>query len=480
MKRQGRHQKKLSCIALLAAVALTLAGCGVTFPFGREEETGEDEFKLETLGLAPDFSYERKAELPSVRIDRLGYLPESVKTAVFRGEELPERFRVIEKDTGECAYEGSVRIDEENAGGILTGYGTFTELKVEGNYYIESDKIGCSYYFTIGQDVYLEKSKELAGIIEEARGGQTESGEETVRESLEVCETLSYLLMTYEIYPALFEKIWEPGDGKAGKSGEKFFKMLRAETDLLLSIQDEKTGGVYKEAKAVPAAEKNERPSISAEATAVYAGTMAKYSYLYQEYDWDYANICLKAAAKAWHYLDGEGRGETGENVAAGRIYAATELYRASNEPAYHNYILQNRELMESRRENLYLLFGKITYLTTKRAVERELCAQIMDGLMKEARKISADGKEEVFFEKETDVILSEMTTLALSNYAIMNHEYVTVVENHLHYLSGKNEGAASLIEKPDGVEAARLLLLFGVVEAERGIIEAAMEKEKL
>lgn len=462
---------------------MLLSGCAMPFPFseGGNRGSGEQELMPETLGLSPDFSYERAEEKPSIRTDRLGYLPYSVKTAVFQGRELPEDFQVIEKDSGRCVYEGKIRRREQGEDGIVTGYGTFTEVREEGIYYIRCDKIGCSYYIPIGESVYLEKAKELGRIIEEAQGG-----EETVRESVDVCETLSYLLAAYEMYPALFVRIWESpdtgGDG-TGINGKRFFGMLRSETDLLLSLQDEKTGGVYKEAKTAAAGEDGgEQPEISAEATAVYAGTMAKYGYLYQEYDWDYANICLKAASKAWRYLEREQqRGNLdADSVATGRIYAASELYRASNERAYHNYMLQNSELMAGRTEDVYLLIGKVTYLSTRREVDHELCGQIMNGLMKGAERIAAEGKTERFLvkENETDVILWNMAVLALTNYAIMNHEYVTVIESCLHYLMGRNGESALLLEEPDSVEAAKLLFLFSVVEAERKIIEESMEEE--
>lgn len=492
MRRYGKHKNYISALALTLAISLFLSGCAVDLPFMESDMSGQEapEFTPETLGLTPDFSYERPAERPGIRTDLLGYLPESAKTAVFQGKELPESFQVISRDSGECVYEGVVRIRGDETDGISTGYGTFTELKEPGNYYIQCEKIGCSYYFEIGKDVYLEKAEELSRIIEDAQSAKADGGEDAVRASMEICETLSYLLLTYEMYPTLPVKIWNSGNAGGDNTeinGEKFFKMLRTETDLLLSIQDEKTGGVFREAKTGLVTEEGgqtPQSEISAEATAVYAGTMAKYSYLYQQYDWEYANICLKAAAKAWRYLKSEERRGTlpADEAVTGRIYAASELYRASNERSYHNYMLQNGELMVNGSEDLYLLMGKITYLSTRREVDHELCAKIMDGLMKGAGKIAAEGKTEVLLSKktETDVILWKMTILALTNYAIMNHEYVTVIENQMHYLLGRNEEAALLPEDPDSVAAAKLLLLFSVVEAERKIIEESKKEESI
>ena len=270
--------------------------------------------------------------------------------------------------------------------------------------------------------------------------------------------------------------------------GEDFFRMIREGTDRLLALQDEKNGGIYKSMEARSLTEESGQSNnakISDEATAAFAGTMAKYGYLYQQYDRDYANICLKAAAKAWRYLSSRQSGaeqsaedsiSAGVSAATGMFYAASELYRASNEVVYHNYILQNQELVVSRKTDLYLLMGKVTYLSTKRSVDHELCSQIMSELMLEAEKTAANQKTGLFYveDEEADAVMWDMTALALANYAVMNHEYATVIENHLHYLFGRNAEGVFLIEEPEGKEAARVLLLLSLVEAERKIIEEA------
>lgn len=480
-----RYDKKnVSRIALAAAVVMILSGCAGNVPFTGKEQGNRKEMNLtaETLGLEADFSYERKREKPHVQVDCLGFLPKSTKTAVFQGEELPETFQVMDKDSGECVYEGDIRLREKAEDGIVTGYGSFTEVEKEGTYYIKCDKIGCSYYFDIGRDIYLETAEELGAAIEKARNA---GGQEETRETADICETVGYLLVNYEMYPELIWQVWESetaGNEEGGAGGDKFFRMLRRETDRLLSLQDERTGGIYKAAGAVSAENGGGggQQEVSEEATAAFAGTMAKYSYLYQQYDLDYANICLKAAAKAWRYLDGaqgipvQGQEEEGRGAFTGRFYAASELYRASNEISYHNYMLQNQEFMMNQKEDFYLLMAKATYLSTKRSVDHALCGQMMDSLIKEAGRIAEVSKDRLFLVKDedTDVILWDMTVMSLANYAIMNYEYVSVIENHVHYLMGRNKEAEFLPGNPTGAEAAKMLLLLSVVEAESRIIE--------
>lgn len=476
-----RYDKKnVSRIALAMAVCIILSGCAGNVPFSEKEQEKRKEVTsaTETLGLEEDFSYERKREKPHVQVDRLGYLPKSTKTAVFQGEELPETFQVIEKESGVCVYEGEIRLQEEAEEGISTGYGNFTELEEKGSYYIKCDKIGCSYYFDIGRDIYQKKAGELGTVIEEMQQAEGGAGQEKeMRETADICETVGYLLITYEMYPELMLRIWESESGgteEEGGRGDKFFRMLRRETDQLLSLQEEKTGGIYQYAGTVPGG------GIGEEATAAFAGTMAKYGYLYQQYDPDYADTCLKAAAKAWRYLDGaqgipvHGQQEESGGAFTGRFYAASELYRASNEVSYHNYMLQNQEVMMHQKEDFYLLMAKATYLSTKRSVDHALCGQMMDSLIKEAGRIAEVSKDGLFLVKDedTDVILWDMTVMSLANYAIMNYEYVSVIEHHVHYLMGRNKEAEFLPGNPTGEEAAKMLLLLSVVEAESRIIE--------
>lgn len=127
-----------------------------------------------------------------------------------------------------------------------------------------------------------------------------------------------------------------------------------------------------------------------------------------------------------------------------------------------------------SLEDDFYLLMAKATYLSTKWKVDHVLCGQMIEGLMREAGRIAAAAKGGPFLveSEKTDVILWDMTVVALANYAIMNHEYVTVVENHVHYLMGRNREAEILMEGTGGGDAAKMLLLLSVVETERVIIE--------
>jgi len=481
-------------LIFLLAVSTLLTGCADAEH--AVETQGSD---TETLGLTPVFDYELPKERPNVLTDRIGYLKENKKTAVFQGEELPDSFRIIDKESKQCVYVGTVRVKKEDKeNGLLTGQGNFTDFKEEGSYYIECDKIGCSYYFEIGKDIYFNTAEEFREILETAQEGYSGQGEirysgkgwrtdkEGNHDTVRACEAASYLLAGYEIYPDFYAEIWRPAN-MPGEDGEKagrenFFKMIRRETDWLLSMQDEKTGGIYggvtilqgmpektaDETMEGDAEGKYRLQEINEEATFCFAGTMAKYGYLYQEYDREYANVCLKAAAKAWRYLE-RNPDRTNEGTA-GRFYAASELYRASNEGRYHNYILQNRELILNQKRDFYLLMGEITYLSTKRKVNNDLCNQMMNLLMEDAEKITLTAKEGLFMveEEEPEKILWNMTIMTVVNYAITNQEYSNVIEEHVHFLLGRNRQAEFLTEDMEIKDVSRVLMLLSAVMAEK------------
>ncbi len=475
--------------ALFLACTLFLSGCGSSGAAETPSEP-ENQINVETMGLQPIFDYELPQEKPGVFVNRDGYFPGSTKIAVFQGEELPETFQVLEKESGSVVYQGKISYKGVDAvSGKSVYHGNFTQLQEAGDYYIQCDKIGCSYYFSIREDVYSETAKGLREYLEAAKEQETLQDEkwyltggwrtdsEGSRDTIEACETLSYLMAAYELYPEQMAQIWQPESGGEPEAGAKaLFEMLRYETDWLLFMQDSKSGGIYGGIKNITGVSeeilKNDKDEyllrdISEEATACFAGTMAKYSYLYQQYDWEYANTCLKAASKAWKYLERSGSGQNAEKGIERQFYAAAELYRASNERRYHNFILVNQETILAQEEDFYLLMGEITYLCTRRNVDKELCNQMIDSLMDKAKDIAGKNKQGLFLVEKEDQeeIFCDATIMAVVNYAITNHEYFMVIENYVHYFMGRNRDAEILLDSLEIKNDARMLLMFCAVK---------------
>ncbi len=106
-------------LSVVMSACMFVTGCGSRVTPG---EAAQVESAPETLGLAPVFDYELPVERPRIQVDQKGYLPGSKKIAVFQGKQLPETFRLLEKDTGRCVYEGPIRgRGEDSETGLLLG-----------------------------------------------------------------------------------------------------------------------------------------------------------------------------------------------------------------------------------------------------------------------------------------------------------------------------------------------------------------------
>ena len=90
-------------------------------------------------------------------------------------------------------------------------------------------------------------------------------------------------------------------------------------------------------------------------------------------------------------------------------------------------------------------VYGAVTYIATKQRVDVDICTRFMKEIMNEAEEIAEHSKNS-FYQVDTTVrqdnneeILWDMVVLTVVDYVIANHEYAMIIENHLHYLLGRN-----------------------------------------
>ncbi len=469
-----------------------LTGCSSLDFLHQTDETDSTENQIDSLLAEADLNYEVPISVPNILVNEMGYLSDSKKIAVFRGENIPDTFQVINAETGEAVFEGEIEdrgyntyTDEYNS------YGIFSELKQSGNYYVEAKVVGRSYFFAIGEGLYdsvfassckqyyynrcgVTLTEEFAGsyahsachiqkvpmredatVSLDVSGGwhQDESGS---KDTVKACEVMNTMLLAFELNGEVFDD-----DITIPESGNQIPDLLdeiHYETDWLLKMQDAKTGGVYSGVTVYqPEGEAGSLSSytafvepISLEATGMYCATMAKFSYIYQNYDNEYATECLKAADRAWRYL------EKNYEDRIQQIYflAATEMYRAAGYQSYHSVITQylnNSNYKDNMDETV--LIGCITYLSTKMRVDKGLCSDIMKTIMLKAEEISAGTRQSQYLtagsrqQDNNSELLSNMFYLSIVNHIIKNHEYGTVIENHLHYFMGRNAQGISYID---------------------------------
>ncbi len=469
------------CILLGAVSALT--GCA----YANEPAADAGDGLFTTLGLTPEFDYEVPESLPSILVDQQGYAVSSSKIALFCGEELPETFEIIDAESGQSVYTGRIEQkgrDEET--GVSISYGDFTSFQTEGIYYIEAAVIGQSYAFEIAENPYgelydaalkqyyynrcgLTLSTELAGeaahnachtkeaqMKDEASVKLDVSGgwhvdESGTRDIPTGCSTVNHLLLAYELYPEVFGD--EVGIPESGNGIPDVLDEVRYEIDWFLKMQDSRSGAVY---SAVSSADNAALgyllyiDSVTMDATIQFAATMAKFSYLYQTYDREFATKCLQAADRAYRYA-----GQYLADVSPEEyFYASTELYRATGNYGYHNavraYLSENPV---TDMDNNFIFWGCVTYLSTRQKVDVDTCDALIKILMLEGERISYASKNSRFLvsmdeqKNGSAELLKDITRLAVVDHIITNHEYATVLQNHLHYLLGRNLQSVSYLD---------------------------------
>ena len=497
-RRGGRGKKLLSSLLSVAIFGsavfgslLFIEGCGVPenlrhLPFLQravmEEENstpitydGPAGMKVKDVAIP-----EVTLETPRILTDRYGYLPESDKTCILVGDQVPDTFYVMDADTGITVYEGKVtRRDRRDGAGNVVAYGYFTAVNEPGKYMICCDHIGYSYPFEVGEDVYTDNVDDLMAVMKDAInlmsgdaevvGGLGERCE--CGNVITACQMCSILLLSYEFYPDYYGQYLE--GISSGVRVPSILEIIRSNTDWLFTMQDPVSGGVYAGRRDPGGSGETLDTgtlSLSLDATALYAAMLSKFAYTYQYYDTAYTNKCIRAAELAYRYLKNKG----GAAECFDEYYfAMAELYRLTGSYTYRNDLDAYREQILSAPDDASRYLADVTYLTTKRKVDKDVCEVLTNRLMKDAEATAAMCSANTYLaaaNKDQSTIgnvLWNVTKLSIVNYVITNHEYITHLENNLHYLLGANAYCAPIGDMTL-TESAEYLMLINTVTAKR------------
>lgn len=360
-------------ISLLLVATLLLTGCSGSLDFQSQTLPGADETdEFTSLGLSPEFDYEVPESLPSILVNHVGYASGSNKLAMINGEEPPEDFAILDAGSGREVYTGKIeKKGYDEMLGVHISYADFTDLKTPGTYYIQASSIGRSYAFTIAEEPYKELfqkvfqqyycnrcgltlSAEFAGdaahnachsreaqmkdeaMIKLDVSGGWHVDEIGSRDVTRGCRTINTLLLAYELYPDAFGDTM--GIPESGNGIPDILDEVKYEIDWLLKMQDAKSGAVYASVSSVDNKSSGYIlyiDGITMNATIHFAAAMARFSYLYQSYDLEFATNCLKAADRAYRYAEQYLADISQEQY----FHAAAELYRATGGYQYHNVV---------------------------------------------------------------------------------------------------------------------------------------------
>lgn len=411
-----KYPGRVSLAVLLSA--LVLAGCA-------DESTPEPPQTEEIVqelpadwGLTPVFQYNVPRRHANIMIDYYGYDTKAVKTAILPAENAPDTFSLLDRTSGEIVYTDLVQ--KKNG----TNFAVFSDFEKTGTYRLVCDELGQSYDFVISDDAFAERLSDAVATLWSHETDQfglvfsrTPAGH-----GLDVEQSsrmMIRLLEAVELYPQALD---------TERNLETVMQTLAKQAQYLLTLQDAKTGEVT-DADGKPA---------SLEDTALYCGTLAKFGYQYRATDNQFATSCLKAADRAWKYL----MANTIEDTTDELFFAAAELYRATNQNVYHRLICDFEEQIEQEIPSEVVFYGEMTYLCTRKGADKRLCASMMKRITGFTEQIVENAHSSAWLVDGQDAgqLLYHMEVLGFVNYVITNHEYDTVIANHIHYLMGRNE----------------------------------------
>ena len=483
--------KKRIIAAALMLLMGSVAGCGAS-----SAESSVDNAELAGSNTVEkvevsSVEFEAPEQIPNILVDQTGFNTESEKVAIFRGKELPRTFQIKDLETGEVVFIGDVvkAVKDEDSGKYF-GLGRFNSFKEPGKYIIFAEHLGESYSFTIGEDVYREVLDEACkkyytnrcgiAISEVIAGDNGHSAchtteaklqdntdttmdvtggwhmdEHADRDALIGAKVVENLLLAFEMNPGAFSD--ESGLPESGNGIPDIVDEVKYEVDWLIKMQDSKTGGVYGAAitKSSAAGDSLNAPvevtPVSMDATIRFAAAMARFSYIYQQYDQEYATVALRAADRAYEsFLINQG---ISDNTAA--FNAAAQLYRATGGDKYRqvlNSFFAKDDFMDSFNTDENVFIGSVTYLSTNQAVDKDQCEKLIKALMKRSEEIASRATSSKYLVADEDedrnfeTLLDEIRCLTITNHIIYNHEYTTIIENHVHYLMGMNRWSMNFL----------------------------------
>lgn len=333
-----------------------------------------------------------------VLVDRNGYELKDTKKVFFDGIDTQEDFRIIDKKTKKTVYTGMINHEEKIA------HGVFSDWDIPGDYYIEIDKLGRSYDFAIQDSV---KQKELEDTI----GFMTQKSIEDMSVSvIDMALSIHVILQAIKCYPDVFEK------------DNTLISWMTKTVDDIHHLQSEE-GSFYSDY----------------EATAICAGILWMCGEEFGRYDEDLAKGFQKSAenAKAWmnqHASEKKDHADFYYMCQYFKAHPFAPLYKQQIE----DYLKENMSLVST---DVYSFLGAVLYISSEKNTDRDLCTKVMQTLVSKTEDISVSTKKSSFFVESVglETIMNHVLLICFIDYITPSREYMEIIENTMHYLSGTN-----------------------------------------
>ncbi len=379
-----RRQYK-SIVGILLLLSMTLTGCSQSL-WDVPSMIGENYRQKDPETM--EVTYEVPEIKPSIFVNLMGYDAAYEKKAVLSAEVLPEEVSLIGPD-GEISTI-TVSDHREETGKDLA-YVDFSDIKKPGEYYIKAGSLGESYHFEIKGSLYKERVIELC----------------TGCESL--CPEAAYVMLEiYELFPEICGDDWG---------------LPYSNNDIpdIIEIVGKYIG------------------RTTGENGPEWAALLAKYAYLYSEYETGLNSESANKAKSAVTRVENLGE----SNQWYGALHA--ENYRLSGKAEEGSVLTKYYgELVEKPEEfNICDFYGALALMSTQNEVNLKVCGQIMKKLTRMSEDILREYKESILQNEPDEAMLDETMKdcmiLSTVNHILPAYEYGKVIDRQYNIICGMN-----------------------------------------
>jgi endoglucanase len=464
------------------------------------------------------------APTTAIKVDQVGYLTNAPKVALVAPKTAVTQFTVRNARNGSVALRGKLAApaDDPDSGDRVQA-ADFTRLTRSGRYYLEVPGTGRSWEFSIGPAVYsrawylamrsyygqrcgiaVDLGPEFPGYKHEAchlegayhassgktgphssKGGWHDAGDYG-RYVVNSGISTGTLLWTWEMFGQRIQSV-KLNLPESGNGTPDILNEIRWNLDWMLAMQDDDGGVWHKQTSerfcgfVMP--EKDQlvsyvigtgaEPFKSSCAAGDFAAVMAIAARVYKPFDAAFAAQCLRAAGKAWDWLEkfpnvtfrnpaGVGTGEYGDRDCSDeRLWAAAELARTTGGDRYQHYFLEHYAgFRKSIRPTQPQSWGNVANMAlwtyalgaggdaaAVAAIRQDSISaanQIVARSQSNGYRISLTSRDYIW--GSNSVLANYGMQLLVANAFQRNPRYVETALENLHYLLGRNTFSLSFV----------------------------------
>jgi endoglucanase len=463
-----------------------------------------------------------------IKVDQVGYLPNATKIALVASKTRASEFNLYQAKDGKLAKHGTLSApNEDYDSGDAVQVADFTTVIKPGTYYLDVPGVGRSWDFDIAPDVYakpwrlamrsfygqrcgiaVDLGAEFPGLKHDAchlesvyhpssgkngpaaiKGGWHDAGDYG-RYVVSSGVSTGILLWAYEMYGSHLRGIRldipESGNGQPDMLNE-----IRWNLDWMLSMQDGDGGVWHKETSdrfsdvVMPDKDKlisyviglGTAPYKTSCATGDFAAVMAIAGRVFQPTNPAYGNKCLRAAQKAWEWLEKNpdvvfnnplavSTNTYGDPKCADEhLWAAAELFRSTGNQIYSHYFLDHwatfrkpavsDEAEPPSWDNVSQM-AMWSYAmspggdaSTSNAIRHDLIAtadEIANRSNNNGYRISLSNRDYVW--GSNGILANYGMELLVAGTLLHNERYAETALEDLHYLLGRNTFSLSFVTR--------------------------------